>query len=197
MRILLLMPCDEQHVAMATGIYANLPQEVKEKTFAMPTYMDWFVHMKKTTWTEALFDTLYAAKQIYNADKTCDLIVIGNTDKSLEFDAVFNFQELDESLPYKDYFMEKVKSLEAVQADPKLLGYLNVHEDSESKLAMKDVKVTADFLAAYLDTGVDRQALRDKFELDTTHKKFTPEFDRQVEALKEERKNAISDNKSK
>lgn len=197
MRILLLMPCDEQHVAMSNGIFHYLPPEVKQKTFAMPTYMDWLVHLKKISWTEALFDTLYAAKQVYNADKTADLIIIGNADKSLEFDAIFNMQELDESLPYKDDFMEKVASLEPVQADALLTAYLNVHQADESKMAMRDAPATADFLAAYLQTDIDKQALRDKYELDTTHKKFTPTFDKQVNEMKEDHQNAISDSKSK
>ena len=93
------------------GIYKGLPHELQDKCFCMPVFMDYLVQTKLVeNWGYALFDTLLAAKKIYEVGED-DLIIIGNTDKNYKFDAIFNFQDIEEDLPFKDEFAAKVKDL--------------------------------------------------------------------------------------
>lgn len=154
MKILVLMPLDEKYVYAATGIYKSLSKEMKDITFAMPMFMQYAISTKiSPDWVYAAFDTIVSAESIYktaSANKDGDLIIIGNIDKKYEFDAVFNFQDIeDDSLEYKDYFIEKVKDV--VKDSEILLSKINnLHDASESKMSLKDCKATAHFLENYI-----------------------------------------------
>jgi len=152
MKILLLMPLDEKFSYMAMGIYNNLPHEIKDKTFCMPTFMDYLVNVKVCpNYEYAIFDTILSAKKVYDAAKGDDLIIIGNMPKEYKFDAIFNFQDLVEDLPYKDFFLEKV--IEKVAGEEILMKMVNnMYAKEDSKLALHNCTATADFLTAYLDT---------------------------------------------
>ena len=168
MKILVLMPCDEQHVYAAAGIYKALPQEMKEITFPMPMFMDYLIETKIVgNWIMAFFDSLVSAKNLYcAAEKQNDnLLIIGTAPANMEFDAVFNFQDIEESLPYQDNFLEKIKV--AVKSDDmltKLIADL-VGADS-SKLALHNCVATADFLTKYMKTDIKNklEILRKQYE---------------------------------
>lgn len=168
MKILVLMPCDEQHVHAAAGIYKALPQEMKEITFPMPMFMDYLIETKIVgNWIMAFFDTLISAKNIYRAaEKQNDnLLIIGTAPSDMEFDAVFNFQEIEETLPYEDRFLDKIKI--AVKSDDRLTELVaDLVGADASKLALKDCAATADFLTKYMKTDIKNklEVLRKQYE---------------------------------
>lgn len=153
MKILVLMPLDEQSSIMALKIYDALPHEIKDKTFCMPAFMDYLVKTEICkNWTYAFFDSLLTAKRLYeNTEEEQDLIIIGNTCAAHKFDAVFNFQDIDKDLPYKDNFAEKM--YEVVKGEEMLENLIkDLHKAEESKMALHNCIATADFLTAYLKT---------------------------------------------
>lgn len=153
MKILVLMPLDEKWVYMAEGIYDKLPLEVRNKTFAMPMFMQYCITTKLTkNWVEAALDALISLKQIYAAaGQQGDLIVIGNSDKGLKYDAVFNFQDLEFDMPFKDALMDRVKTV--LEPHKEVFKYIsNLYTDEDSKMPLHNTRATADFLAAYLQT---------------------------------------------
>lgn len=184
MKILLLMPCDEQHAHAAAGIYKALPQEMKDITFPMPMFMDYLIQTKIVgNWIMAFFDTLISAKNIYRtAEQNNDnLIIIGTAPAEMEFDAVFNFQEIEESLPYKDSFLEKIR--EAVKSDEKLSRMVNnLVPGSQSKMALRDCAATADFLSKYIKTDI-----KNKLEV------LRKEYEQQLKGVKLDEYKGISD----
>lgn len=165
MKILVLMPLDQQHVDAAAGIYNNLPKEVQEITFPMPMFMEYAVISGVSkNWTYAFFDTIVSANNICkSATKQDNLIVIGNVAKEHEFDVVFNFQEIDETLPYQDLFAEKL--LEVVESEPTLTKVIkNLHKGPESVFSLQNCKATAEFLTKYLDTDPKIDELRASYQ---------------------------------
>lgn len=166
MKILVLMPCDERAVYAAAGIYRNMSKDVREKSFFMPLYMDYLKQMNlSTNWVESFFDALVSAKRLINsADENDDLIIFGNVGRDLcEFDAIFNFQDIEKSLPYEDKFLEKIK--EIVGESDLLSAYVsNLHLASESKMSLQDCAATADFLGAYIKTDVEKKVKKIKEE---------------------------------
>ena len=106
------MPLDERYTYLAAAIYKNLPKDVQEHTLCMPAFMDYMVYVKLCpNWEYALFDTILTAEKVYKATDKEDLIILGNVGADCEFDAVFNFQDNDEDLPYEDKFLEKMQKL--------------------------------------------------------------------------------------
>lgn len=168
MKILVLMPCDEQHVYAAAGIYKALPQEVRDVTFPMPMFMDYLIETKIVgNWIMAFFDTLVSAKNIYRTavEKNDDLLIIGTAPADMEFDAVFNFQDIEESLPYEDKFIDKIKI--AVKSDDMLTQLVaDLVGADASKLALHNCIATADFLAKYMQTDIKNklEKLRKEYE---------------------------------
>ena len=153
MKILVLMPLQEQSAYMAMGIYKNLPGNIKDKTFCMPAFMDYLVTSKiAPNWEYALFDTLYGAKSIYNSTgEDEDLIIIGNCKKDFKFDVVFNFQDINEDLDYNDPFIDTMR--EKVQSEELLRNMLaDMYSQEDVRMRLHNCKATADFLTAYLDT---------------------------------------------
>lgn len=166
MKILLLMPCDEQHVHAATSIYSNLSDYAQEHTFVMPMFMEYLIQTNAAAnWSEAFFKTMLSTQKIYLAaqEEEDDLIIIGNLNNNFTFDVVFNFQEIEESLPYEDNFIQKLR--EVCETEPTLLKYINkLHIADESKLALRDCGATADFLSRYLVSSADFEKAKKHFE---------------------------------
>lgn len=155
MKILVLMPLDEQHVPAATAIYQALPKEIKEISFALPMYMEYLVKTRvEKSWEEAVVRSLFSSKKLLDVLKTEDnYLLIGNAPKSFKFDAVFNFQDIDESLPYEDKFLEKVKSLFNVNEEPLLHSLLSdLYKTEDSTFSLHNCIATADFLSKYIET---------------------------------------------
>lgn len=165
MKILILMPLDQQHVDASAAIYKSLPHEIQETTFPMPMFMEYLIGVGKSqNWLWAFFDAVVSAKSIYNAAAKTDkhLIIIGNMPTDYKFDAVFNFQEIEESLPYKDNHAEKIKEL--VQDEEVLANIVNnLYTADASQFSLHDCRATADFLTAYLETDPKIDELKQKY----------------------------------
>ena len=169
MKILVLMPCQEQSVYAAAAIYKNMAQDVKDKTFMMPLFMDYLVQTKLTSdWVSSFYDTLVTAKTIIAAANEADddLIIFGNVNKDMcEFDAIFSFQDIEETLPYEDKFLEKIKQM--VSEDELLTSYINhTYSSDDAKMWLRDCRATADFLGAYIKTDTEKKLkkLQDEYE---------------------------------
>lgn len=163
MKILVLMPLQEQSAYMAMGIYKNLPAAVKDKTFCMPAFMDYLVTTKLVpNWEYALFDTILCAEKMAAVEDE-DLILLGNVNKNLHFDAIFNFQDINEALPYSDPFVETMKN--KVRSEELLLSKVdNLYTAEDSTFRMKNCRATADFLTAYLDTDPKLKEIKAEYE---------------------------------
>lgn len=176
MKILVLMPCDEQHVHAAAGIYKALPQELKEQCFPMPMFMDYLIQNKVVgNWIFAFFDSMISLKSIYKtADvNKDDLIVIGTAPKDFEFDVVFSFQEIDNKEEYKDNFLEKVIK-PVVAKDETLYSMVsNLYNVDDVQFALHNCIASADFLAAYIKTDV-------KEKLEVLKKEYEKQIDKGV-----------------
>ncbi len=165
MKILVLMPLDEKWIYMANGIYNALPVETRERTFVMPMFMQYCITTKiADNWAYAVYDAVVAAKKVYETATNAkdDLIIIGNCAADLEFDAVFNFQDLEEDLPYEDKYIEKLRLV--VKEDEDLTKWLVMHEAEESKMSLHNCRATADFLDAYLKTDPHIDEIREMFK---------------------------------
>ena len=165
MKILVLMPLDERYTYLAAAIYKNLPKDVQEHTLCMPAFMDYMVYVKLCpNWEYALFDTILTAEKVYKATDKEDLIILGNVGADCEFDAVFNFQDNDEDLPYEDKFLEKMQKLAEGEHNLEVLVN-NVHKAEESKMALHNCKATADFLTNYLKTDPKLDDIKKEYEI--------------------------------
>lgn len=164
MKILVLMPLDEKWVYMANGIYNALPPETRNITFAMPMFMQYAITTKICpNWLYATFDALVAAKSVYNSAQDGDLIMIGNCDKSFQFDAIFNFQDIEQDMPFEDKMMEKTKNL--VKEDESLAKYVNnLYTNSDSKMPLHNIIATANFLNDYLGTDPKLDKIKKEYE---------------------------------
>lgn len=174
MKILVLMPLQEQSAYMATGIYKALPHEMQEKCFAMPMFMEFLVQTKMSpNYTFALFDTILSAEKLCEtAEKDkLDLLVIGNVNNKYKFDKIFNFQDIETDLLYKDDFITKVAQI--VADEPLLRDKIgNLYTDKDSTMALHNCIATADFLTAYMET-------------DPHIEKITEEYNKRIEQLKD------------
>ena len=158
------MPLQEQYAYMATGIYCALTAETKKHCFAMPQFMEYLVGTKiSPNYEYALFDTILSAEKIYQMaeDNNDDLIIIGNVNKSLKFDKVFNFQDITKDLQYEDKFVEKLKTV--VQSEESLVKMLELHNKEEVSLTLHDCIATADFLSKYLSTDPHIEEIEAKY----------------------------------
>lgn len=157
MKILVLMPCDEKSVYLAAGLYKSLPQNIREKTFAIPMFMDYLVQTHLVdNWISSFYYAALSARKIYNATtEDEDLIIIGNVTKDFTFDIVFNMQDAEESLPYTDEFLDHI--IKTVGDDSILGSYVeNIYAAADSSLSLRNCIASADFLVDYLQTkGVE------------------------------------------
>lgn len=162
MKILVLMPCDEQHVYAAAGIYKALPSEMKECCFPMPMFMDYLIQNKIVgNWIFAFFDAFVSMKNVYKTAQKHkeNLIVIGTAPKNMKFDAIFSFQDIEHTEEYQDNFLTKI--IKPAVAEDKTLSSLIAHlyDKEHVQFQLKNCIASADFLSAYIQTDV-----KDKLE---------------------------------
>lgn len=159
MRILILMPLQEQYSYMAMGIEQHLPSELKNITLSMPNYMEYLILTHKTgDWIEAAFGSIRSIESYCKTAK--DYIIIGNVTHDIPFDAIFNFQDLEEALPYKDDLLDYIRpcAKKAAEEHADVVSIVNIldnlYTNEDSRLALKDCKATADFIANYFKSEV-------------------------------------------
>lgn len=158
------MPLDEKWVYMANGIYNALPHNVKDITFAMPMFMQYCITTKEApNWLYATFDALVAAKAVYAAAVEKDLVVIGNCSKDFKFDVIFNFQDIEEDLPFEDKLMSKTQEL--VKDSEDLYKYINnLYTNEDSSMPLHNIVATADFITAYLETDPKIEQIKKEYK---------------------------------
>lgn len=89
--------------------------------------------------------------------------------KDYKFDAVFNFQDEEQSCRYEDLFVEKLKEICA--SEELLMKYLNnLYTDEDSKLGLTNINAAADFISAYLDTDPHLDEITQKYREKLEHK---------------------------
>lgn len=149
MRILVLMPLDERAVPMSMALWRELPSELQEQTFNVVGYMDYLVQSKLVgNWVTAMFYSLMAAEKVIKAtDKNENLIVFGNTNKKYKFDIVLNMQDMEVAEPYKDNFLEEVKSIVLPTNEKPLIKLIdNTYDASASILSLINIDASAALL---------------------------------------------------
>lgn len=162
MKILVLMPLDERSVYMAARLYAALPDDVKEHTFAMPMFMEYLVEGKiAANWAASVFQTIIAARSVYRAAKDDDLIVIGNINQDYKFDAIFNFQDAEKDEPYVDVFVDK---LSTIDDDALQVIISNLYSNEDSKMPLHNCKASGDFLGKYIKTDPHLKKLEEEYQ---------------------------------
>lgn len=165
------MPLDEKWSFIATGIYKAMSEHAKEVTFAMPMFSEWqmathnFV-MKNLPehWNVATFGSIVKAKEVYKtalANKQ-DIIIIGNMSPEYEFDAIFNFQDAVEDLPYEDKYVAKLK--EVFKNDEVLSRALEFYDAAASKFTLHDINAAAQFLSEYLETDPHLDEVKERYK---------------------------------
>lgn len=158
MKILVLMPLDEQHVFAATAIYHYLPKYLQDRCFSLPMYRQYLRDCKlEHSWEEAVVRTLYDSNKLLKVlTPKDDYILIGNAPASMKFDAVFSFQDIDKAEPYDDKFLVKIRSIFG-KNDKNIDNLIyNLHDEPESKRDLTNCKAAAQFLTDYIKT--DTQA---------------------------------------
>lgn len=168
MKILVLMPNDERQVYNCVGLFKAFDKKMAKKIFLMPLFEDYLVkNGLAANWTEAVGDTIVVAEKMCAAK---DMIIFGNVHTSVKFDAIFNFQDAEESLPYKDIFLDKIIDLAAHEWNEPVLTKFFVdngfYAATSSILALHNYKATADFLTAYLQTDPKLDEIAARYKID-------------------------------
>ena len=164
MKILVLMPCDERRVYYASKIFKKLSPEMKEITFIMAMFIDFLMQTKvESNPASALFYSILSAEKLYEAAKKDDLIIFGNINKDYEFDAVFSFQDAEQTLPYDDKFITLIQ--EKVKDEESLMKYINnLYGAEDVKLKLRDCTASANFLTDDIKTDPKLDEIKEKYK---------------------------------
>lgn len=170
MKILVLMPLDEKWSYIATGLFNNLTDKAKEKTFVMNMFTEWQLatnHMivgndLPPHWNVATFGSIIKAREFYlsQESKNEDCMIIGNISPDFKFDIIFNFQDPFIAAPYLDLYVDKMKE---VFTEPDLQRFLNFYSNDDSRLPLKDFAASGDFLSAYLNSDPHLDDIKQKY----------------------------------
>lgn len=178
MKILVLMPLDEKWSYIATELYKNLSQNAKDNTFAMPMFTEWQLATGKMVlgndlpkhWNIATFGTIIKAREMYKLQESAkkDFLLIGNIKPDYEFDKIFNFQDTEVDLEYKDLYVEKLK--EAFKDVPELIKNLEFYDAAASTMTLHNIPAAAKFLSAYLETDPHLEDIKEQYKNDLKFK---------------------------
>ena len=95
-----------------------------------------------------------------------DFLLIGNIAPQYEFDAIFNFQEVDQDLPYEDMYVDKLKT--SFADIPVLSNNLKFYDGSASQMTLHNIAAAAEFLSSYMKTDPHLEEIKQKY-IDTLH----------------------------
>lgn len=166
------MPLDEKWSYIASGIYKNLDDNAKNKSFVMPMFTEWQLATKKMiigqdlphNWNVATFGSIVKAREFYQIQDTLeqDFLLIGNIKPDYKFDIIFNFQDEDEDAPYQDLYIDKLKTV--FKDDEVLSNNLIFYDSTASIMPLHNIKATAEFLSAYLNTDPNVDKIKEKYK---------------------------------
>lgn len=179
MKILVLMPLDEKWSYIASGLFKALDKEAQDATFCLPMFNEWQLQTGKMvvgadlpkSWSVATFGSLIKAREMYQLQDKAgrDLIIIGNIAPDYKFDAIFNFQDPNEDLSYKDEFLDKLDEY----SDPTLQSALKRYDASASVFTLHNFTAAGQYISAYLKTDPHldeiKQKYADKLRFKETH----------------------------
>lgn len=117
---------------------------------------------------EAAGQAIISTKEMVSSNKS--IIVFGNLPTNVtSFDYVFNFQQNDEALPYKDLVLEAIcKTAQESNDDYLKQLFSNFYTADASIMALQNFTATADFLSKWY-TSEEQMAIvaenyKDKFK---------------------------------
>ena len=175
MKILVLMPLDERQVYNCVGLWkafvaAQGQKWTSDNLFFMPLYMDYLTTTgKSVNWMEAAGQAIISAKEMVSSSKS--IIVFGNLPvDAATFDYIFNFQQNDQAIPYKDLVLEAIcKTAQESNDDYLKQLFSNFYTADASIMALQIFTATAGFLSKWytseeqVDTVTERY--KDKFKI--------------------------------
>lgn len=172
MKILILMPLDEKWSFIASGIYKNLDDNAKNKTFAMPMFTEWQLATKKMiigndlpqNWNIATFGSIVKAREMYKLSElnNDDFILIGNINPQYKFDMIFNFQAEEKDEAYEDLYIEKLKSI--FKDEKVLYDNLIFYNSTASMMTLHNIKAAANFISDYIKTDANIDKIKEKYK---------------------------------
>ena len=176
MKILVLFPLDEKYSYIATALYKALDADTKDNTFVMPMFTEWQMLTKNMIigndlpvhWNVATFGSIIKAREMYKIQQESnkDFLLIGNIAPQYEFDAIFNFQDVDQDLPYEDMYVDKLKT--SFADIPVLNDNLKFYDASASQMTLHNIAAAAEFLSSYMKTDPHLEEIKQKY-IDTLH----------------------------
>ena len=105
MKILVLVPLDERYVYASWGLYKQLSDEAKAKTFNMLGFVDYLHQVFKGPWNAGVGSAIKAVDGMYSQND----IIFGNTSKFAQFDIIFNLTDGETEEPYDDKVIKKLE----------------------------------------------------------------------------------------
>lgn len=149
MKILVLMPLDERYVYASWGLYKQLSEEAKEKTFNMLGFVDYLHLTKKGPWNAGVGTALKVVDNMYESYD----IIFGNINKSAEFDVIFNLTDGENEEPYDDKTIKKMEEELAVHYD--------LHTADESKFCLVNFEAAGRLISKlYTDGKISEEKIK-------------------------------------
>ena len=176
MKILVLMPLDERQVYNCVGLWkafvaAQGQEWTSNNLFFMPLYMDYLTTTGKSiNWMEAAGQAIISTKEMVAANNK-NIIVFGNLPVTVTtFDYVFNFQQNDQAIPYKDLVLEVIcKTAQESNDDYLKQLFSNFYKADASIMALQNFTATADFLSKWYTSEKQMaqvtERYKDKFKI--------------------------------
>ena len=170
MKILVLMPLDERQVYNCVGLWkafvaAQGQEWTSDNIFLMPLYMDYLTTTGKSiNLMEAVGQAIISTKEMVTSNK--NIIVFGNLPiSSTSFDYIFNFQQNDQAIPYKDLVLEAICKT-AQESDDDYLKQLfnNFYKADASIMALQNFTATAEFLSKWYTSEEQMNTVKERYK---------------------------------
>lgn len=123
---------------------------------------------------EAAGQAVISAKEMVSSGHQRNFIVFGNLPSkgvaNYGFDYIFNFQQNDQALPYKDLFLETICKTAIEEGDNYLKQlFSNFYSAEDSAMALQDFAATVDFLGRWVASeeklNMVQEKYKDKFKI--------------------------------
>lgn len=153
MNILILMPIDEQHAWVSNNLMLSITPEKQKFVLPLAGYADYLVQTKMAkNWEEAALKSIISS-EVFMTQPMEHHVVIGNASKNFNFDLIVSFDDTDQFEPYKDKFLDLLKSRD--DKNNEIIKKLNkLYSSENSKMVMINSAATGEFISKYLDTEV-------------------------------------------
>lgn len=167
MKILVLSPIYDTMAPAQEAIFSQMSKEAQDVVFFESIYASYLISYKKATnWAEASYLALKGGEHAYNIakEKKTNLIICGNISTSFKFDTIFNFQDIDEDLPYQDVMINYIKK-QFDKEEPLRRYFDSLYRTADSTFTLHNCKATADFLSRFLLSEPKLEELKKKYNI--------------------------------